>query len=875
MASLASACLAGLVLFLGFASTPVSLAQTASKPSGGEAAKNRQSSIVNRQSHDSGFPDPWAIRKAAGIQRIDLIHLSHTDFGFTDHPAVCRELQRRYIDVALDLVQNTAGRNEAGKFYWTLETTAPFRDWWQSASPDRREKFVQAVRAGQLEVTALPLNNSPFLDREEWRQMLHWLPDETWQLVRPVAAVQDDVNGFPRAGAMQLLDRGVRYLWMGLNADSGGAPFKRPSAFWWRMPDGRKILVYLCLSYPMGYYFFEPKEWRQGPLPAAADTRYRPPQRGDFLRSDPESVRAAHRYCLQKIQQLEKQGYPYPTLALSMTNQWRIDNDPPFAPLADFVAAWNRIGLKPELRLTTVSSAMKSLEQEVGDQIPECSGEWTDWWANGAASQPREVSAARRAKRILAAALSLLWGPAGQEARRTAAGLYEELCLFDEHTWGSWRSVSEPDSLDTYGQFTEKSSLAYRALALAEWFLSRRVRNKLLEGPEGLYLANPFGADASGWVDLPVTCFRDKYQTVLELPLKAQWPILFDNGWRSYTRPLQPEELSPENQSATFPDNVPGQQARFWNPDLSPRSIRRYQLSVNPVTGSSAASKTTLAVEVDAGGWPVSAIWEGMKRPLFLPSTGDFLSAQVRGFAPRWIIKDILEGKKAAAEQLRREALTETRAVAEGEVRRSENAYSVVYTQAFRHPRLRWGRRQLELWKDTPRARLTIRINRLSSYDPEAFLILFPLPCEGILPIASNGGVPFTPFVDQLPGTCKDYFATDGIVHYQTPAGHWIWTSRDAPLVTFGTAPLLARRTETPSDTHRLAAVIYNNFWYTNFLGDSPGLMEFQFDLVWKERLDESTDYLDLMHALCSDPVVLIHSGPKEDPVLVRHLYEF
>ena len=28
--------------------------------------------------------------------------------------------------------------------------------------------------------------------------------------------------------------------------------------------------------------------------------------------------------------------------------------------------------------------------------------------------------------------------------------------------------------------------------------------------------------------------------------------------------------------------------------------------------------------------------------------------------------------------------------------------------------------------------------------------------------------------------------------------------------------------------------MIYNNFWYTNFLGDEPGVMEFQFDLAWR-----------------------------------------
>ena len=36
------------------------------------------------------------------VKQLDIIHFSHTDYGFTDHPAVCRDLQRRYLDLALD-----------------------------------------------------------------------------------------------------------------------------------------------------------------------------------------------------------------------------------------------------------------------------------------------------------------------------------------------------------------------------------------------------------------------------------------------------------------------------------------------------------------------------------------------------------------------------------------------------------------------------------------------------------------------------------------------------------------------------------------------------------------------------------------------------
>jgi hypothetical protein len=205
------------------------------------------------------------------IQQLDLIHFSHTDYGFTDHPAVCRDMQRRYLDLALDAALATADAPEGERFKWTAETTIAVEDWWTVARPERREEFLRMVRAGQLEVSALPLNNTPFLDAAQWHTMTHWLPEELWRQLQPGAAVQNDVNGFPRAGAKMLLDRGVRYLFSGINSTCGGPPLPRLTAFWWKQPDGRRLFVWLSLSYGDGFFLFDPVEWRRGPLPLAAD----------------------------------------------------------------------------------------------------------------------------------------------------------------------------------------------------------------------------------------------------------------------------------------------------------------------------------------------------------------------------------------------------------------------------------------------------------------------------------------------------------------------------------------------------------------------------------------------------------------------------
>lgn len=807
----------------------------------------------------------------AKVRHVDLVHFSHTDYGFTDHPAVCRQLQKRYLDIAIDGVLETLDKPPEARLAWTAETTVAVLDWWQSASPRRREEFLRAVDSGQLEISALPLNNTPFLDAAQWRTMVHWLPDELWQRLRPQAAVQNDVNGVPRAGAMALLDRRIRYLMSGINEDSGGAPFARPAAFWWKMPDGRKLFVYLNYSYPAGYEFFEPAEWRRGPVPRAADTRYRLPRPGDFLSADEASVRQAHRHLLRRLKALEAQGFAYPTLLISITNQWRIDNDPPLLLLPDFVATWHRLGLKPTLRLTTVSAAMKRLEQEIGAEVPTYEGEWTDWWANGTASAPREVSASRLAKRLLAAAESPLWGPLPDSARKLADELRKDLCLFDEHTWGSSISVALPYSLDTLGQFNEKARLAWRPMGEAEWLLSQRVRTRLVGEGEGVFVANPAPLAWTGWVRIPATALRQAYQSLEAPATGVRIPLEFEPGLRPFTPPASPEEVTPENTAATFPDRAPGQVARFWLENLAPHSILRLRWSKEKAPGETNDRTPAPTVAVDEHGWPVSAVWPGMSQPLFT-ALGDFMSVSVKGFAPRWRAREIWNAPDAERQRLRKAHLEEVAATPAGKATVAENGHTVVYTQAFRHPRLAWATRQVELWKRRPLARVVVRFYRSPCEGPEAFFVAFGFPCRGTMPRTSCGGVPFVPYQDQLPGTCRDYFAIDGWIDYTAPQGYWLWVSRDAPLVTFGSPQVLARRATPPPETHRVLAMVYNNFWYTNFVGDSPGVMEFQFDLTWQAK--PAANPADLAGTLLAEPPVMINPAQREHRIVIERLYK-
>jgi hypothetical protein len=606
----------------------------------------------------------------------------------------------------------------------------------------------------------------------------------------------------------------------------------------------------------------------------AADGRYRPPRAGDILGSDEASLRGAHQRCLQRLDQLEQGGYRLPVLAISMTNMWRYDNDPPFPPLADFVAGWNRLGLEPALRLVTVSQAMHDLEQAAGPAAPEYEGEWTDWWANGTASAPREVAASRFAKRYLAAARSPIWGPLDPAAALTAQQLTKDLCLFDEHTWGSGMSVALPYSLDTQGQFNEKARLAWRPMALAEWLLGQRARTRLVPEGEGLYLANPAPQAYSGWASMIATCLRDDYRSLTDPKTGRRFRLYFEPGVQPWGRPQKPEDLSREDVSAVFPDQSPNRYARFWVERLDGEAVQRLELSKDAAEDQPPQPDAAPKVETDEHGWPVCATWPGMTKPLFAAGLGDFVAVKVKAFAPRWVLQDIWTcGDPARREQLRQDALESTTSQPGGAASVENTPHTIRYTQALEHPRLTWATRQLEVWKREPRARLVFRLNRKSSFDPEILYIATPLPCDGVLPRMSSGGQPFVPFTDQLAGTCRDYFGIDGWAHYAAPEGHWLWVSRDTPLVSLDGPHPLARLAAPPPRTGRLLAMVYNNFWYTNFVADSPGVMEFQFDLTWRDRIGDDAEAEAVAQTLVTDPLMVINPAQPEHPLFLEHLY--
>lgn len=782
------------------------------------------------------------INDHSGIEYIDIIHCSHTDYGYTDHPYIVEDFQQRFLDIAIDAASATSGLPADQRFYWTAEALDIVWRWWQNASPDRRSELKKLIDNGQIEISALPFNVHPFLNDRQWDQAFNWIPDDLWKTFKPKTGIQHDVNGFSRASAVRLADKGIKYIWNGINTYWGGTPFPQPMGFWWIMPDNRKMLVWQSYPYWYGYNLLTRRDWRRVQT-QANNTQFRTPRTGDILQSDEASVREAHAVCLEKIKKMRADGYQYDFIAVSITNQWRIDNDGPFPSLVEFVKKWNELKLIPMLRLTTATDAMDRIEQRVGKDLPSYSGEWPDWWAFGVAATPRDLAASRQAGYYAQAALSPVWGGNSEPVIKKVQEIDRSLCRYYEHTFGSNEASSYPYGFFNLGHLAEKSIYAYRPYEEGQWLVSQRMRQLITNRPEGLYVVNTGDSDYTGWIGLDRISFREV-------------------NYRSVKDPLtgQAKKIYPGNRMV-----------RFWVDKLKANSVSTYQLSEDSV-----ATESTLArpeIIVDANGWPVSVRWEGMKLPLFTGAIGKFLSLEsLAGRRIEPAIWDEQESNKRMENVAK--STRQILATINETAKKTETAFTIIYTQNFNHPRLKQGQRILEIMKNEPRISINIRFNRLTSANPEIFYIEFPLPEEGVFPVTSNGGIEFRPYRDQIPGTCTDFFTIDGWVNYSSQAGSRLWSSRDAALISFSAPQLAAKRLSPPENMNKILAMVYNNMWEENFLDDCPGDMQFRFDLIWSPGLMSSKQAFQITRTFGLPPFVMLNPKTREDPFTFKRMNE-
>ena len=377
---------------------------------------------------------------------IHLIHHSHLDIGYTDPQGRVLAEHLSFLDSCLELTGATDDWAEESKFRWCVESLWSFQQWAAARPAERVEEFVRRVREGRIELTAMPFNlHTETCSTDELHELLRPAREVAARYgVSFTSAMQTDVPGSVVGLVDALATAGVRYLsvahnWAGRSVPHLVGGEKLPRLFRWRAPSGQSLLVWMTDT-PHGLAYME------GPL-LGFDTDYGSvddllPAYLTSLATKPYPYEGGIFGWAMDGVPVEREPYPWDVLHLRVQGKFG-DNAPPRRIIADTVRRWNETWAWPKLRLSRNEDFFVDAEARLGDRIQTFEGDWTDWWVDGVGSGAMPLSLARTAQGVVADAQTLgtfagiLGAPGAAEDTRDAAGVYQAVSLFDEHTWGA------------------------------------------------------------------------------------------------------------------------------------------------------------------------------------------------------------------------------------------------------------------------------------------------------------------------------------------------------------------------------------------------------------------------------------------------------
>ncbi len=391
--------------------------------------------------------------------QVHLIHYSHHDLGYTDLPSnVFTEYNGFYEDI-LRFCEETNDFPEEAKFRYTVEQSFSLIHFLENASEKLKGKFVEYMREGRIEVTALFGNQiTEICDHEELIRLLYPAFELKHRYNIPiVSAMHNDIPGVAWGLATVLAGAGVKLFLAGIPRwyFKGVHPFwdeskvltlDVPGAFIWEGPDGAKVIFWYDIHGDEIYL------WNYEQILAELPER---------------------------LQLLGKKGFPFRAVRYTVRGGVR-DNAPPSIDLSYIVREWNDKWAYPKLVLSSNQMFLHQVEDQCNN-LPVFRGELpnTDYTI-GALSAAKETGINRVTHKRLNAAekfatLASLVSDFAYPKELIDNG-YKSTFYYDEHCFGTRHPVGPAKD----GNWAEKAVFAYRGAALSHDILLKSL-NKIVD----------------------------------------------------------------------------------------------------------------------------------------------------------------------------------------------------------------------------------------------------------------------------------------------------------------------------------------------------------------------------------------------------------
>lgn len=784
---------------------------------------------------------------------VHLIHHSHLDIGYTDVQRRVLASHGRYLDACLDLAERTRDWPHDARFRWTVEALWPFLAWARSRDPARVRTFMDLVRAGRFELTALPYSlHTEACSVDELHELLR--PARELGVEVPVA-MQTDVPGMAVGAVDALAQAGVRYLsvahnWAGRSVPHLLDDHELPRLFRWRAPSGASVLVWITdtahgqsylegnmLGLDTGYSLAQ----RLLPAYLAALAARSPPYPPEPFQFGWQLAEAGH----------QRAPYPWDVLHLRVGGRF-VDNAPPSLRIAEVVREWNATWDWPRLRCSRNVDFFRAVE---GEEIETFEGDWASWWADGLGSAAQLVATGREAQRALADARTLggFASLLGASEADDPGPAYEALGLFDEHTWGAanpWNAADrgvDAGGLQWHWKAGRALEAAERAEGLAEAAVAR-VAERLGRAKDALaavYVFNP-----CGWVrtDLVRAFLPDA--TVAE-------PVLVQDARTGEVVPAEAER------GGGVEPRLPGRELVFAAYDVPPCGYARFDVVLAPVAAASggaasrgpasdrpaaapggAASRglaasgeprlatNHFAVEVDLAGACLASVRD-------LATDRELVAAVDLGFNGYLYER---YGTTGGVNHLSSSVSADGLALLAGRdagrdaalIDRRSTAVAEELTYESHPPGADHVRTTVTLPRAVQRVDIVNRVAKRFTMDKESAFFAFPFALDAPrVRFAVTGGMA-GPDLPAVPGSARHMRAIRRWASLEEGGYAIAWVTHDAPLVQHAALalPYVPFPPSLPATNATLFSWIHTNIWDTNFPPGQAFDMAFRYSLA-------------------------------------------
>ena len=708
------------------------------------------------------------------MRTVHLLHHSHVDIGYTHVQDEVKQIQWKNLESAIELAEKSQSYPPGSRFKWNSEVMWPIESYLRENDPVKTEKLKEAISKGWIGLDAMYANLLTELCSSE--ELVRMTSDARRIAaecgVKVESAMITDIPGWSWGIIPVLANSGVKYLSLGTNTGHRiGSTIKewgdRP--FYWVSPSGEEKV--LCWIHEKAYSLFH-----------------------TGLKYEELKIRLDEGKIFGYLNALFEKDYPYEIITL----RYNIgsDNGPADPTLSQAVREWNDKYVTPRMKIMTVGESFSEFERLYGEMIPSVSGAFTGYWEDGAASSAYETAMNRKAASNInmAGALTVM-----NDNRALDESLFDEawrsVLLYDEHTWGSWNSISEPENQFTLSQWATKKSFAENAL---------KQSTELVELSTGIKSDNPASV---------LACIE----------------IVNTHSWEVTDLVTVPAEMNPagtrikDASGKIIPSQVlSGGDIVFVASSVPPLGSSLYTLekeSVEPLQYSkneAAIENRYFYLKADENSGSIeNLVFKRRDTDLVDRSSVPGLNTYyyVAGRSP--VNRSV--GKYVGAEVVERgPVMTILRTRVSGSGSKSiTNYYGII--------------------NDIEKVLITSEIDKENIYTPEGVHLAFPFNIpDGVMRLDLAYGI-YRPEADQVKAACKNYLTPEKWVDISNQDYGITLISPDAPLIEIGDITADATSygwisTLNPSGT--IYSYVMNNYWETNYKASQNGKVKFRYSLI-------------------------------------------